>query len=139
MSAEIININDRKKKQEPPAPDISVRDLAHYCSDCIEEDWERAAKKNRLQEFFVQSTQPHSSPSCSYLADLNAISAVEAAFNMRVFVRSPDDEEPIGWVAGFKIGDDMFSTIEMFTEPYARCFNILLFLKLKREMKSRGM
>lgn len=141
MSAEIIDFSARLKKKEVPVPpeNPTLRELSHFCADCISEDWERAANSNRLSEFFIQSTKPHSNPNSSYLTDLNAISTIETAFGIHVFVRAPDDDEPIGWIAGFKLQGEVFSTIEMFTEQYARCFNVLLFLKLRREMKALGM
>lgn len=136
--ADIINLADKRKQVKVEKPKATFEEVYFFCVEHIEEEWEKAAKTNRLNEFFVANAEPYSTTDVNYLSDLNAISALEAKVGVSVFIRSPDstddDAGNVGWIAGFIVQENMVSSPEMFTEAYARCFNILLFIKLRREL-----
>lgn len=135
--AEIINLDDHRK---PPQKKPSLEELAVICSEEIAENWQRFAKNNRLNDYFKQSAPSYTKDDLVYVQDLNAISAIEARINLNLTLHAPQsiDESQLGWIADFKIGSAHVSTPFMPFETYARCFNILLFLKLSRELTNHG-
>lgn len=126
----VINLAERRK-----APKTLV-ELAVLSSEEITAHWERFARNNRLNDYFVQSTPSWSDPKINYLADLNALSIIEQRLDLTLVLYSPGsiDSSQIGWIASFKLNDIRVETPPMVSEAYARCFNILLFLKLGREL-----
>ena len=129
----IINLADFRKPVKEK--EIDLASLAQSCIDDISINWANAAKINRLNEFFLQSTAGYSSPDLNYISDLNHVSSLEHKIKLQLVLKSPQDGF-IGWVAGFAFGDVIIETAPVhFSENYARCFNILLFLKLNRELK----
>lgn len=131
---EIINLSDRRKKDTP-----SLQELIETASSFIAQDWERYAKINRLNDYFVDATAACSEERISYLNDLNSISAMEQKLGMRVVVKSPLHREHLGWRASFALKTATVTSLEMPFETYARCFSILLFIKLKRDLLAAGM
>lgn len=138
MGAEVINMADRRKPVIIEKP--SVEQLAHECCDEIAGNWERFARNNRLNDYFVQSVPLWTTTGVDYLSDLNALSVIESKINLGVLISAPGVSNPnqIGWLAIFKMNDVNVGTPPMFSEAYARCFNILLFLKLGRELTQAG-
>ena len=74
MNAKVINFLDFKKTAENRA--LSVEQIAERCSDEISWNWERFARNNRLNDYFVQNT-PWTDNTINYLSDLNALSLLE--------------------------------------------------------------
>jgi hypothetical protein len=137
LADNVINIADRFKK---PVPKPTLEELAVTCSEEIAENWQRFAKNNRLNDYFVQSVPSWTSEGVNYLADLNAVSLIETKIKMTMSLHAPGsiDSAQLGWIADFKVGEMKVCTPFMPFEAYARCFNILLFLKLGREMTNNG-
>jgi len=133
--ADVINLADRRKAAPP-----TIQELAKTCTEEIQGNWERFARNNRLNDYFVQSCPTWTQPNVDYLSDLNALSVIEGKINLNVLVTAPGVSAPdqVGWLALFKINGLSVGTPPMFSEAYARCFNILLFLKLGREMTLAG-
>jgi hypothetical protein len=131
----VIDLFPRK-----PREFLTLEDLAIHSTDEISENWERFAKNNRLNDYFLQAVPLWSLPQLNYLSDLNAISSVESKINLSPIINSPETSESskLGWVAGFFIRGVRIETPVMMCEAYARCFNILLFLKLSRELTNHG-
>lgn len=140
----VINFIDFKNKKLNSAPPIlkavkptaamDFPTLAQNCIDTVATQWAKAAKINKLNDHFVQ-TVPWANRGGDYLSDLNLISEIESKLKMEIFLRSPQDNY-IGWSAGFRMGNNGIETAPIhFTENYARCFNVLLFLKIKHEMQ----
>ena len=128
----IINLADFRK---PAVVELDLPTLAQTCIDDISTNWANAAKINRLNEFFLQSASGYASPSINYISDLNSVSSLEDKIKLQLVLKSPQDGF-IGWIAGFRHGDVTIETAAVhYSELYARCFNILLFLKLNRELK----
>jgi hypothetical protein len=135
--AEIIDISTRFKK---PAPKPTVTELAQFCADEILSHWEKFASNNRLNDYFTSSTPMYCKGGVNYLEDLNALSLVEQKIYLEPQVVAPgfNEKNALGWIAAFRLNGVIVATPFMVSEQYARCFNILLFLKLKRELQTHG-
>jgi hypothetical protein len=137
--AEIIDLAAHRR-QAPEKP--SLAELELYCREKISDDWERAARNNRLNEYFTSCVPIilGTMPGVNYLADLNALSVVEGKINLPLELLSPGASgvNQLGWVASFKLNGTRIMTPFMPFEAYARCFNILLFLMLGRELIQHG-
>lgn len=136
--ADIISLDDRRKK---PAAQPTIREIADDCTEDILGNWEKFARNNSLNDYFIQCTPSWSQPSINYVSDLNALSAIETKIDINLAIFGPGHlEGQLGWMAGFKINDHLITTPGiMLSEAYARCFNILLFLKLCRTMTQLNM
>jgi hypothetical protein len=132
--AEIVDLSQFRKKPVP-----TVLELAEACSEQLLSDWERAAKSNKLSEFFSTSAM-WADEKLNYLHDLNATASLESKCQMQVGVVSPGilNEQQFGWRAYFYLGGKQIFTPDLPFESYARCFNLLLFQKLKRELVRNG-
>lgn len=135
--AEVIDLSKHRK---PPIEHPTIEQLAALASEEIAGNWERFARNNRLNDYFASSTPTWSNPHTNYLGDLNAVAIIESKINIAVAVSAPGHAgvSQLGWVASFKINGITIATPFMVCEAYARCFNILLFLKLGRELTQRG-
>lgn len=136
--ADIIDISTRFKK---PQPKPTVTELAQFCADEILAHWEKFASNNRLNEYFLQSVPLWANQTVNYLEDLNALSAIEQKTYLEPQVIAPgfnEKQNALGWVAAFRLNGVVVATPFMVSEQYARCFNVLLYLKLKRELSTHG-
>lgn len=131
---DIVNISDFRKPAARPLEEI-VKD----CTDALLLDWERFARNNRLNEYFVEAASVWTEAGKYYLSDLNAISFIEEKIGLNIVLRAPLTQAHMGWKASFHIKNATVSTPELPFETYARCFNILLFIRLKRELILNGM
>lgn len=130
--ADVIQFSDHRRQPEGP----TVEQLALRCSEEIAQNWERFARNNRLNDFFVQSVPSWSEEGVDYLSDLNALSNIEKKIGLWPTISAPAQQ--VGWVAAFRLNGVEVVTPPMFSEAYSRSFNILLFLKLGREMTQAG-
>ena len=135
--ADIIDIGLWRKleKQKP-----TLEDLAFWCHEDILSSWEKFARQNRLIDFFRQSIPQAYVDDSNPLQDLNAIASLEAKLNIQPQVVAPgfDPAQLGGWAAAFRINGKVIATPWLTTECLARAFNILLYLKLKREARDAG-
>jgi hypothetical protein len=131
--ADVIDITSRFKKL-PPAP--TLEDIAAHAIDDITSNWEKFASNNRLNDYFLQCTPSWSLPEKNYLEDLGALSVMEQKIKMEPQTTSPgfSPDNALGWIAAFRMNGKVIATPFMLSECYARCFNILLYLKIKREL-----
>lgn len=132
----VIDMFSPKKPREVP----SIEVLAVRCVDDISENWERFARNNRLNDFFMKSIPSWAAPGLNYVSNLNAVSVVETKLGLSFILYAPgtSPSSKLGWVASFEIKGVKVETPVMVCEAYARCFNILLFLKLSRELTNHG-
>ena len=131
--ADIISLSDhRKKPEEKP----TIETIVMSSLESIAGDWERFARNNRLNDYLRQAAPQWTKDNVDYLSDLNALSIIENKINLGLYLVSAEAaaKNQLGWVAGFKISGVRAETPPMAFEAYARCFNILLFLKVSREM-----
>lgn len=134
--AEIIQFQPRDK--QPPASKASMHDIANGVTEVLIDNWEKAARSNQLIEFVKESLGNHAVPNVNYLDDLNAVAALESRLGMTVSINSPFVWGP-AWRAGFFLKNVTMISPDMPIESHCRCFNILLFLKMKRELHHHGM
>lgn len=141
IMADVINLSDHRKE---PSKKPTVDELIEFCAGEISTNWERFARNNKLNDYFIESV-PWATSGLDYLTDLNALSRLEHKINLPLEVSSPGmtSEDQLGWLASFKIFDIqdgnqptyniLVTTPFMASEAYARAYLILLFLKLRRE------
>ena len=134
--ADIIDISTRFRKALP-----SLDEIAAFSIEDIMNDWARFARNNRLNEFFLEMIPSYVDAKLSYMSDLNAVANLEQHVRLTVMVMGPgfDGAHQLGWRAGFRLNGQHFETPDFISEAYARCCAVLLFLKMKRELISRGM
>ena len=133
----VININDHRKKFKQP----SIEELAIICADELLDDWQRFVRTNRLNQFFISSVPLHSREDVNYLQDISALSVIESKIGLTLILLAPGSTTASrsGWVASFTVQDKRIETPFMVSEQYARCFNVLLYLKLGRAMSQAGL
>lgn len=135
MGDVIDAISKFQKKSEP-----SFTEMVVYCTDELLANWEKFAQLNQLNEFFC-SNVAYTKSEVNYLQDLNEIAALERRHGLAIGVWMPDvlaGPKHMGWKAGFVIHQKTVLTPDMPYETYARCFNLLLFQKLKRVLLQHG-
>ncbi len=130
--AEIIQLSERRKK-----PPLTIHEITEEAVDAISGDWERFARLNRLNDYFVDTAGIWVDEGVNYLNDLNAIASIESKVGVPVIIKAPFGPH-LGWRASFSIKTGTVTTPDMPFETYARCFNVLLFLKLKRDLLAGG-
>lgn len=138
--ADIIDLASRRKPELKEVLKPTLKDLALQCVDEIQGNWEKFARNNRLNEFFIQSIPTWADAAKNYLEDLNALSGVEQKIGLDPQIIAPgfSPDNSLGWLASFRVNGQTVTTSWMVSEQYARCFNILLFLKLKRALVTNG-
>lgn len=127
---DVISFTDRKK-----APPPSLTSLIETALVDIDSNWARFAKTNRLNNFFVQSVPMWAKQNVDYLTDLNELALIESKINMPAFSVGL---QAAGWIAQHQLRDTIVCTPPMHTESASRAFNILLFLKLSRDVNLHG-
>jgi hypothetical protein len=135
MGPNVVNLAERRKSK-PVKP--TVLELATFVCDDILDHWNKASSKNKLNEYFMVCTPPYSHAGINYLEDLTAIAEMERRIGLWVQIISPNFGEPgiPGWVAAFRVGSTTVATPFLTSETFVRCFNILLYLRLQRDLKS---
>jgi hypothetical protein len=130
--ADVINLDAHRKKRPLP----SAQEVALFCTDEVMGNWERFAKTNKLNDFIVQSLGIYATPSTNYLANRDLVAELEDKVGLLPGVWAPgiNGGEQLGWRACFRFGEVLVETPDMASELYARCCNLLIFLKVKREM-----
>lgn len=131
---EVIELGKRRGPR--PSPEL----LAANCTSALLESWEKAAKSNRLNDFFTSSCAFTRGPSVNYLQDLGEVAVLEQQIGMTVGMAMPGilERPQLGWRAYFKLADAIIETPDMPYEAYARCFGVLLHQRLKHELLRHG-
>lgn len=133
------NVYDLTARRLAKAPK-SLSDLVESAIEYICSDWEKMSKKNSLNEFFKSSVPSHLiTDNVNYIGCLDAIAAVEQNLDMLITVSAPGamSAYQLGWVVEFKLAGKLWAVprlpIHIQTESKARCFAVLVFLKVKRD------
>lgn len=136
MTAKVFDFEaKRKSRVEKP----SIEQLIQDCLEDLHGNWERFARNNRLNDFFVSSVPTWAKQHTNYLENLSELALLEAKIGIEPQIISPGfTAESLGWIATFRINGKIVSSPFMISECYARCFNILMYLKLKRELVTNG-
>lgn len=142
--AEVIEVdfaNRRNKLNEKSS--VSFETIVAESTDFLLGDWERMARNNRLNDYFKQSLPNFigSDSIVNYMSDLTSVSKLELNFDLYPVVFFPLTLSPdqLGWSVRFKIGSFDACTPPLATECYARCFAILLYLKIKHSAVEAGL
>jgi len=130
--ADVINLDDHRKKKPPPSP----QEVVAFCTEDVMTNWERFAKSNKLNDFVHQSLGIYAISFTNYLANRDKVAEAEDKIGLLPGIWAPGINGPsqLGWRACFRFGDVLVETPDMASELYARCCNMLIFLKVKREM-----
>jgi hypothetical protein len=130
--ADVVNIADFRKKPPPMSP----QDIVSFSVEHVMGEWERFAKANKLSDFFNSSIGASAKPFVNYLTNLTEIGNLEQQLGVMAGIWAPGINGPaqLGWRACFRFGEILVETPDMAFEPHARCCNILIFMKIKREV-----
>ncbi len=123
-------------KAHKPVP-VTTREVINNAIDYLLSDWEKFARKNQLNNFFSEFFPVNDEkPNADYLHDLTAVADLESKIGTSIVVYFPGLIDPVqvGWVVKFKMGEEEIFTPDMSTECQARCFALLLYLKIKADL-----
>lgn len=138
----VIDFTARRLAKQKPPKTQTVNSLYQAALDFLLGDWQKMAKTNRLNDYFKRSISSTVDLGCkvNYMSGLNDVATLEMNHQLFPIIYFPGTlkREQLGWIVSFKIGDTAVMTPELATEAYARCFAIMLFLKLKRDMTAAG-
>lgn len=110
--------------------------LEERATDLLLIDWEKMARNNRLNDYF-RASLPNlidQSSKINFMGDLNEVAALELNNELFPIIYFPGtlNKKQHGWIVMFHVGDYLAKTPELASEAYARCFAVLLHIKLKR-------
>lgn len=141
--ADVIDFTARlqaKTAAQKIAP--TILQLTVDAVDFLLGDWEKMARSNRLNDYFKSSLPSliDQETRVNFMSDLNEIAKLELKLDLfpMIFFPGTTRQEQLGWVVQFKVDDDTICTPEMASECYARCFGVLLYLKVKRAALDAG-
>lgn len=140
MSGKVFSIDALRQSKIKKAPVtqpliLTNRELFENVYGEIIDAWQRAAAKNKLNEFIRNNIPPRArgADNANYVGDLNALADAELKLNMQVSILRQD--EPT-WLVGFTIDKEIYSAPPiMGYESYARALNILLFVEFCAQLK----
>lgn len=146
MTAKIYSFEAAKKKHTEKKPKrekvkpLTPSELFDMVYSDIVDDWQNAAKNNKLSELIHKKLPAHCavSPNTDYVNDLNVIAHIERKLNLILSINSPEfSGNKMGWMVVFKKDDDVYSgPPDMVLESYARAFNVLLYVEFERRLKA---
>lgn len=96
--------------------------------------WREHAVNDSLNQLIIDSFKDRIiDKSLNYISDLNAIAKLENHIRLSPLILGPGATagNSIGWGAGFYLNGLLIATPEFSSEVYARCFNVLLYAKLR--------
>ena len=96
--------------------------------------WREHAVNDSLNDFIIENFKDRLiDKKLDYTSDLNAIAKLENHIRLNPIVLGPGATQgnSIGWGAGFYLNGLLIATPEFSSEVYARCFNVLLYSKLR--------
>ena len=140
MMGNVIDFTARRLKEQPKP--VTMEELMANAVDLLLIDWEKMARNNRLNDYFKKSVpQVDKDTKTNYMSDLNEIAALELNIELfpMVFFPGTVDRKQLGWIVQFFLGKTRISTPELASETYARCFAILMYLKMKRDAIEAGL
>jgi hypothetical protein len=138
---DVVDFTARRLKIPPKV--VTMSDLFDDATHYLLADWEKMARNNRLNDYF-RSTVPnlrHISEKTNFMSDLNEVAQLELNIELfpMIFFPGTTDRKQHGWIVQFFLGKEKLSTPELASEAHARCFAILLYLKMKRDAIAAGL
>lgn len=135
---EVIKKYFSSDKQTESQETIKLKERFVEMTKDIGEEWQKHVVDNSLNEFIVSHfTDRLIDRTLDYTSDLNALSKLEQHIHLYPMILGPGATtgNSIGWGAGFYLNGLLLATPEFSSETYARCFNILLFIRMKNKRK----
>jgi hypothetical protein len=140
---ELVDLTAYRQARGKEKPQVTWASIKEAAQDFLLTDWEKMARNNRLNEYFKRSlaNQIDHGSKVNYMSDLNEIAALELNLELYPMIFFPGtlNGTQQQWVVQFKLDKETVCTPELASEAYARCFAILLFLKVKREAIVNGL
>jgi len=131
----------RDPKQPPSVEIKSNHDIFRDVLDDVLGEWQQAAVRDKLDTYIIEKLPPKMKVKGRILDDINLLSRVEKKLELRTAVFSPGtgSGNPLGWLAAFHRGTEIFATPpDMASEAAARALNIVLAVSLERTLKTLG-
>lgn len=133
----------RLEKQKSAKPLVTMETVTSEAIDYLLGEWEKMARHNRLNDYFKRALPNliEYGNKTNFMADITAVAGLEMNIDLFPMMFSPGtmNKKQLGWVVSFHIGEHQVATPELANEAYARCFGILLYLKVKRDALSHGL
>lgn len=143
MTAKVYPFKRPTRSSKAPPPDVEAKSNIEIFRDVMEDvlgEWQQAAVRDQLDAYIIGKLTPRMKISKGkFLDDLNLLSKVEKKLDMRVasFCPGASPANPIGWLAAFHRGTEIFATPpDMASEAAARALNIVLFVSFERTLKT---
>lgn len=138
MTAKIYQF---KLPPKDPVAEKSIRDIYADVFEDVLGEWQRAAQYDQLNEYIASKlpTKLRKGTVPNYIDDLNRLSKVEQKLGISATVFGPGgtSSNPIGWMAAFQRGDELYATSpDMASEAGARAMNIVLCLSFEKTLKT---
>jgi hypothetical protein len=130
VSADVIDLAARRAAAQAPEP-VAAR--ATRAADALLDMWLEAVRVNRLGPFFASMLPASADPAVPYTSSLDAVAGLEQTLGVAAATFAPGtfDAAQIAWRAAHAVEGATVLTPELPTEAQARCFNILLCLRLR--------
>lgn len=124
-------------------PQVTMDAVIADSTDFLLGEWEKMARNNRLNDYFKRALPNviEYGNKTNFMADITAVAGLEMNMSMfpMMFAPGTRDVKQMGWVVSFFLGEHQISTPELANEAYARCFGILLYLKVKHDALAHGL
>jgi hypothetical protein len=137
---------DKKPRTKKQPPDVFAKtnmDIFKEVTDDVLGEWSRAAARDQLNEYIGSKipAKARLKTDAEYIKNLNALSMIEQKLDMKVALFYPGctAANPIGWMAAFHRGKEVFTTVpDMASEGHARSMNLVLSIAFLATLKSLG-
>lgn len=140
---DLVNLSQYRENRGAPKPVVTWDTIRDEHVQNLFAEWEKLARHNRLNDYFKRQFSSHVEygTTTNYMSDLNAISILELKLDMFPIIWFPGmlNKTQHGWIVEFRFGDEKVFTPELANEPYARCFALLLFIKVKGAALAAGL
>ena len=104
------------------------------------EEWQDYATVDNLNQYILDVFRDKLiDRSLDYTGSLDSISKLEQHLRFNPMVLGPGATvgNSLGWGAGFYLNGNLYGTPEFSTEIHARCFNLILWVKLKEALRKK--
>lgn len=138
MTAQILNFRrsdsslpHTRETDRPLQKSKSRIEIFVEAADDVAADWQRDAKRNRLNEYIKSILPPRlQTAGVDYVNDLATLSEIEQELGMAVLMFYPGctEDNPRGWSSAFQIQNEVYGVPQnMPSEASSRALNICVF------------
>jgi hypothetical protein len=140
---DLVDLTQWRQDRKQQAPTVTWATIIAESLDFLLTEWEKLARHNRLNDYFKRqlSNTIEFASKANYMADLNEVALLELKLDVfpMIFFPGTMNDKQLGWVVRFKLGSETIATPELANEAYARCFALLLHLKIKHAALVAGL